>query len=398
MKKNDSFGYLVYALMLALAVCVGFFVLRGDFSSGASYLTMNVFLLVFLSILVGVVVSALLLELGHLLGAKAGKYEVVAWICLGIGFKKNKDGKKKFFMGSYDGLTGETIVTPKDTKKSNPRFSIYFSLLFMLIEIAVLAGLLVFAMAQIKAGNTGLYWIKPSSEVVLTIVGMILIYDLFPAPLDAKNDGYLITIFNSKVNVIAYNEMLLADDKLARGLPIGDMPIYDEVTDFTASVNDVTLYADLDKGDYQGALEILEKTIASKDKVSSSIYQMAEAQKIAIILDTKPLDEAKAYFISLPRDTKKHLSTLSNAPSIRAYVLANGLLEESFGETEAGLNKVHDAYRKLPKEKKAVEKKLLALAMNKIMAAHPDWDFSDYGYALTKENETADTKDDKKAH
>ncbi len=395
MKKNDTFGYIAYALMLALAVCVGFFILRPDFASGASYLTMNVFLLVFLSILVGIVFTSLLLELGHLLGAKIGHYEITAWICLGIGFKKNKDGKKKFFLGNFDGLTGETLVTPKDTKKSNPRISIYMSLLFLLLEIAAISGLLVFGLAKIKAGETGYYWIKPASEVVLTIIGMILVYDIFPAPLDAKNDGYLITILNSKINVIAYNEMLLAEDKLSRGLPVGDLPIYDEVTDFTYSVNDVTLYADLNKGDYEEALTIIEKTLASKDKVSTSLYRTAEAQKIAILLDTKPLEEAKAYYIALPLDVKKHLSALSSAPAIRAYVLANGLVEESIGETEAGLNKVHDVFRKLPKEKKTVEKKLLKLAMDKILSAHPDWDFSDYGYSLEK-NEKVDAAKEKK--
>lgn len=396
MKKNDTFGYLAYALMLALAVCIGFFVLRPDFASGASYLTMNVFLLVFLSILVGIVFTSLLLELGHLLGAKIGHYEVTAWICLGIGFKKNKDGKKKFFLGSFDGLTGETIVTPKDTKKSNPRISIYMALLFLLLEIVIVSLLLVFGLAKVKAGETGFYWIKPASEVVLTIIGMILVYDIFPAPLDAKNDGYLITILNSKINVIAYNEMLLADDKLSRGLPVGDLPVYDEVTDFTYSVNDVTLYADLNKEDYGDALAILEKTLASKDKISTSLYRTAEAQKIAILLYTKPLEEAKTYYIALPLDVKKHLSALNSAPAIRAYVLANGLIEESIGETEAGLNKVHDVFRKLPKEKKAVEKKLLKQAMERILVAHPDWDFSDYGYTLEKSDEASDITKEKK--
>ncbi len=396
MKKNDTFGYLAYALMLALAVCVGFFILRPDFASGASYLTMNVFLLVFLSILVGIVLTSLLLELGHLLGAKMGHYEVTAWICLGIGLKKDKDDKNKFFLGSFDGLTGETIVAPKDTKKSNPRISIYMALLFILIEIAAISGLLVFGLAKIKVGETGYYWIKPASEVVLTIIGMILLYDIFPAPLDAKNDGYLMTILNSKINVIAYNEMLLATDKLTRGLPVGDLPVYDEVTDFTYSVNDVTLYEDLNKGDYEAALNILEKTLASKDKVSTSLYRTAEAQKIAILLDTKPLEEAKAYYIALPLEVKKHLSALNSAPAIRAYVLANGMIEESIGETEAGLNKVHDVFRKLPKEKKAVEKKLLKLAMEKILTAHPDWDFSDYGYTLEKKDENVDVTNEKK--
>ncbi len=392
MKKNDTMGYVAYLLMLAIAVCVGFFVLRPDFSAGTTYLTISPYILVLLSILIGIVFTSLVLELGHLLGAKIGKYDVTGWVCLGLGMKKKKDGKKKFYAGNYDGLTGETIVSPLDSQKSNPRPIIYMGLLFLFIEIVICVAMLVFSSSRINNGDTSFYWLKASSEVVLTVAGMVLVYDIFPTALDSKNDGYLITILNNKTNVVAYNEMLLAEDKLARGLPKGDTPVYDEVTDFTSSVNDITLYDYLDKGDYDAALKIVEKTLVSKKKVSASIYNYAEAQKVAILLDTLPLEEAKKYFIALPLDVKKHIASLSNAPSLRAYVLANGLVEESIGETEAALNKTHDAFRKLPKEKKAVEKKLLKLAVEKVLLAHPDWDFSDYGYSVKADEKKEDAK------
>ncbi len=401
MKKNDTMGYVAYLLMLALAVCVGFFVLRPDFSAGSTYLTISPYILVLLAILIGIVITGVVLELGHLLGAKIGKYEVTGWVCLGLGMKKKKDGKKKFYAGNYDGLTGETIVTPIDTKKSNPRPIIYMGLLFLFLEIIICVVMLVLASSFIKNGETSYYWLKTSSEVVLTVAGMVFLYDVFPSALDSKNDGYLITILNNKTNVIAYNEMLLAEDKLSRGLPKGDTPVYDEVTDFTAAVNDITLYDYLDKGDYAAALTIIEKTIACEKKVSTPVFRYAEAEKVAIMIDTLPLEEAKKYFIALPLDVKKHIASLSNAPSVRAYVLANGLIEESIGETEAALNKTHDAFRKLPKEKKAVEKKLLKLAVEKVLTAHPDWDFSDYGYTINKDEkvdavktETADKSEE----
>lgn len=391
MKKNESLGYLAYALMLVIAVCVGFFVLRTDFSNTSNY-AMNVYVLVLLSILVGIVLTALLLELGHLLGAKIGRYEVTGWICLGLGTKKKKDGKRKFFVGNYDGLTGETIVVPLDANKSNPRPIIWMGLLFLFLEVLAAVGCIVFAMYRINVGDASLYWLKPAAEVVLTVACMVLLYDIFPAALDAKNDGYLVTILNNKVNVEAYNQMLIAEDKMSRGLPAGDTPVYDEVTDFTAAVNDVTLYRLLGEGNEEEALKIVEKTLACEKKVSQAVFRYAEAQKVAIMLDTLPLEKAKEYFVALPLEVKKHIASLSSAPAVRAYVLANGLVEESFGETEAALNKTHDAFKKLPKEKKAVEKKLLADAMNKVMVAHPDWDFTDYGYELKEKS-----PDDKKS-
>lgn len=390
MKKNESLGYLAYLLMLVVAICVGMFVLRSDFSSTyASSISVSSYALVIIAIVVGIIVTAVFLEVGHIVGAKIGRYDVQRFVILGIGRKKKNNGKWVSYFGSFDGLTGETSVTPKDVKKSNPRPIIYMGLLFLFLEIVICVILLVIAMSSLNGGDSTLFWLKPASEVVMTIAGMVLIYDIFPAAIDSKNDGYLMTILNNKVNVEAYNQMLIAENNLARGIKSETNIVYDEVTDFTAAVNDVALYDCLDKGQFDDALKIVEKTLACQKKVSSSVYRVAEAQKIAIILDTKPLEEAKKYFIALPVETKKHIAALNSAPAIRAYLLANGLVEESIGETEAALNKVHDVYRKLPKEKKSVEKKLLKASVLKVLEAHNDWDLSDYGYKLeeTKKEE-----------
>jgi hypothetical protein len=53
---------------------------------------------------------------------------------LGIGAKRQKNGKMKFSFSDFDGLTGSTAIVPKDIKKSNPRHSIYLPLVFFLFR------------------------------------------------------------------------------------------------------------------------------------------------------------------------------------------------------------------------------------------------------------------------
>jgi hypothetical protein len=103
MKKNDAMGYVAYLLMLVIAVVVGFAVIRPIFSNGTFSGTqpMPGVLLVFLALLIGVVFNAILLEVGHLVGAAMGKYDVRSCTILGIQFKKKDDGKKKIGFASF---------------------------------------------------------------------------------------------------------------------------------------------------------------------------------------------------------------------------------------------------------------------------------------------------------
>ena len=97
MKKNDVMGYVVYAIMLGGAIGVGFGMIRPLLNdTAAEELPMPGILLVLLSVLAGAVLSAIVLELGHLLGAKIGGYKVTSWNCLGLCWKRGKDDKFKF--------------------------------------------------------------------------------------------------------------------------------------------------------------------------------------------------------------------------------------------------------------------------------------------------------------
>ena len=394
MKKNDLMGYLVYAIMIGIAIGVGLGVIRPLFTTYNAALQGNLgVVFVLLAVIGGIIFTALMLELGHLLGAKAGKYKVISWNCLFFQFKKDEKGKTKFSFANFDGITGETKFIPLDSKKSNPRHVIYTPLVFFLLEVVVCSVLMVLGKTFAETDASWM-WSFIVGVVVLTVGGMIFLYDIFPAALDGKNDGYLIPILNNETNVYAYNEMLIAENAMMKGQKVTSTPVYQSVTDFTYRLNDVTIYNRLAEGDYNGALEINDLTIKSKDKVSRRIYNNAIAQRTAIDLYRKPLDEAKEEYISLPLEEKKYIESLASAPAVRAYILISGLINDSINETKGAMDQADAAIKASGEDKRKVEERLMRFALKKVLEKHPDWDFSEYNLnkdSLTK-NKSEETE------
>jgi len=356
---------------------------------------MNGVLWIFLALLAGVLINAFLLELGHLAGAKIGKYLIISWNCLFLKFSKNKEGKMTFSLSNYDGITGETVVVPKDVHKSNPRHIIYMPMLFFFIEVLISVFLIIFSRINVNGGATIWIWAYVFVLVVLTVGGMIFIYNFFPASLDSKNDGYLIPILNNNTNVLAYNQMLVSQYRLSQGLDVGQTPIYDKVTDFTSRANDIAIYKRLEQADYAGALQINEYTIQSKNTVSSKIYHNAVAQKIAIHLYRENFEKSKEEYIALPLEDKKFIADLSTAPAVRAYMLVSGLIEESINETKLAMNRADSAIKNSGEEKRRVEERMMKDVFKKIIKAHPDWDFEEYKDFFADENKEDETTNKK---
>lgn len=377
MKKNDVMGYIVYALMLGGAVGVGFGVIRPILNeTPEKELPMPGILLILLSVLVGAVLSAVVLELGHLLGAKIGGYKITSWNCLGLCWKRGKDDKFKFTFGGFDGLTGETKVVPNDVEKSNPRPMIFMPLVLFLIEVVLCVVLMVLGQNSTAHGMKTLYIV---GLAVLTVGLLIFVYDIFPAALDSKNDGAYILVFNNKTNVQAFNQILMAEDKMAHGEDVGETQVYESVTDFTVKLNDVALYKALQDKNYDEALRINEFTIKCKNSVNSKVYLNAVAQKMALHLYLNPFEEAKEEYIGLKLEEKKFIANLSTGPAVRAYILISGLVEESEGETKLAMDKAESAIKTSGEDKRAAEEYLMKEALKKIVAKHKDWDFSEYG-------------------
>lgn len=376
MKRNESLGYVVYLTIIAIAVIVGITVVRPDFMA-ARDLPLHPAIICVLSIVVGIILSALFLELGHLIGARVGKNKVVRWIVLGVGFELKENGKKRAIFKEFDGLTGETYAVPENIESSNPKASIWFGLLGLFIEIII--GVVLVVIGTVKSAD-GLIWLKIVGEILVTTGIMVMFYDIFPAALDTENDGHLMMILNTKNNREAYNSMILANYLVSKGEEAPAIKVYDDVTDFTSSVNDVTMYKHLVNHNYEGVIEVAQKTIDSQKKVSGGVYTNAVAQKLSAIIMSKPIEEAKEIFINMSMEDKKKISQLNSIQAIRAYVLANGVIEESESETRTGLDNIQGKLRKVLKEHKEIEKKALLEAVEYIHSLHPDWDFTDYSF------------------
>ena len=382
MKKEDITGLIVYLIIIALAIIFGLTVLKthGEESSleGIQYV-----LYIVGAVFVGAVFNGILFELAHVLGAKIGKYNIISVCVLGFCFYKD-NGKTKFKFGSFDGLTGETKIVPKEgmVDKANPYPYLFFGSIFFAIEaIAVMVIFSIFRQAE----DLGLRDVAYGVLTVGAIGLVILLYNILPLHIDSMTDGYRLTMVSNPKNKAAFNELLRVEYEISQGNTNVEVKVFDEITNFTADLNLNRVYALLDKREYRAAEEILDKIIEAKQEVSEKVYIRARAQKIYINLYTRDLEEAKEYYEKeVPVSERREISNDVSMASIRAYLLMSGLLDKSRSECIIALNNVYRAFKHTPKNRQHTEITLFNEALEKVVAAHPDWELE--GYKLEEAN------------
>ena len=379
MKKEDIAGIIVYTLMLAIAVVFGFTILQShQVDSGLS--GMSYFLYIFGGIVAGLIFNALLFELGHVIGAKVGGYDILSVCVLGFTFYKF-ESKTKFRFKNFDGLTGETKIVPKkDAKKEcNPTAYLWFGTVFYLIELT--AVIVVFALfgtsENVLVANIA-YFI-----LIMGVLGiLILFYNIIPLKLDTVTDGYRLKLVSNPKNREAFNELLRVEYEISQGNTDVEIKTFDTITNFTADLNLNKVYILLDKREFAEAEKLIDMIIENKSNVSDSTYVKARCQKIYINIMNRSFEEAKAYYdkeVSLEerRDISKNISM----EAIRTYILTQGLFDKSRSECLIALNNVYKAFKHTPKQRQKVEIVLFNEALQKVIDAHPDWEFE--GYILT---------------
>ena len=376
MKKEDISGIIVYLIIVVLAVVFGLTVLqthaRESTLSGFPYI-----LYIIGSVLSGAIFNAFLFEMAHVLGARAGNYEILSVNILGLCFYKS-EGKTKVKFASFDGLTGETKIVPKKdmTDKANPYPYLFFGSLFFAVEAI---GIMVAFSLLKSTNNDGL---KDLAFALLTFgaIGLvILIYNILPIHVDTMTDGYRLTMVSNPKNKEAFNELLRVEHEIEMGNTDIEVKIFEDITNFTADLNLNRVYALLDQKKYQEAEEILDKIIDAKDSVSAKVHIRARAQKIFINLVTKSLEEAKEYYDKeVPVAERREISNDVSMASIRAYLLMSGLLDKSRSECLIALNNVYRAFKHTPKNRQETEVTLFNEALEKVVAVHPDWELEGY--------------------
>ena len=380
MKKEDVLGLIIYLVIIALAIVFGVTVLQAHNAESALNGVWNGFayiLYVAGAVILGAIFNACLYELGHVLGAIVGKYEILSVTILGLCFYKD-EGKRRVRFASFDGLTGETKIVPKKgmEDKANPYPYLLFSSMFFIIEaIAVMVVFTLFKDSSNKALTDVAYFVLTVGAIGL----VILVYNILPFRIDSITDGYRLTMVSNPKNRAAFNELLRVEYEIQQGNQDVEVKIFDEITNFTADLKLNKVYALLDKKEYSAAEEILDKIIAAKDGVDAKVYIRARAQKIYINLITRNLEEAKDYYDKeVPVSERREISNDVSMASIRAYLLMSGLLDKSRSECIIALNNVYRAFKHTPKNRQQTEITLFNEALDRVCTAHPDWELDGY--------------------
>ena len=380
MKKEDVSGIIVYLLILAIAVVFGITVLR-EHASNSNMDTFIYIIFILGAILTGVLFNSIMFELAHILGAKAGRYEILSVNILGLLWFK-EDDKTKFKFSGFDGLTGETKILPKKDVKKEPNPSPYllFGTLFYLIELIIVIVLFTLFNTKINdvLTNTGYFLL-----VVAVIGGMILIYNILPFKLDAMTDGYRMRMTTNPANKIAFNELLRVEYAIAQGQENVEIATFSEITNFTAELNLNKVYMLLDKKEFLEAEKLLDVILAGKATISEKVYIRARAQKIYINIFTKPLEEARKFYDEeVPMAERRQISNDISMVSIRTYLLMSGLLDGSKSECLFAINNVRKCFNSTPKQRRKTEADLFNEALNKVDEIHPTWKLSEYHIVL----------------
>ena len=404
MKKEDVISYIVYALILIAAILTVVFAINPLLSGEDAYLNgLPVFsyspvVYSIITIVISIIFGSILVEVGHVLGAKIGKYKIISVNILYFNFYKTKNAQGKdtfkFRFKSFDGLTGETIVMPvtgKDGKYiSKPGAMIYLPNLLLALFTA-----LSFLGYALSIRDTLVF--APLSLYLVLVFGIMLFYNIIPTKLDSITDGYQMKICSKKSNIPAFNESLRIRSCNILGIDPGETIVFDEVTDYTFEINLVEVYKLLAKNDYASAYKILDKMYKLRESLNASNKAKLIGQMIYILLinpnNLVNVELAKKiYYSEITSEEKRDVSNASYIETIRAYILISGILELSETEVQYATSRANSAYRKVESGRKDIEKVLYQNALKLVKEKHPKWELVINNKQAEKEKEVSKTQ------
>lgn len=378
MKKQEIIGMLYWLIAFGGYVAYFFLVIQPFYGDGYSGFSADgwfaYFFLFILTIVIGVILTGIFIELFHMLGAKIGGYKITSVNIFGFNFYKD-DGKIRFHFAKFDGLTGETKIVPIQGRKKEPNPNWYFFSysIFFVIEFAALYFLF--------------FLLKDHEQVVLRNIAhacltigltsmVIWLYNLLPIQMDNKTDGYRFSLSKGKEKRKEFNKLLIIEN--------GGSVVQEQVGEETAEVDNQpkgdsidSIYAHLSLNQNKEALEMIERLMDDKKYIKSR--DMFKCLRFYLLVIDKPLDEGKAiYDEEFSLDDRRNISQDNGLPEIEAYVLMSGLFDKSRSECDRTLQKVVKAYKHVASNKKEIEKKLVNNAIDKVLGFHPNWDLEKY--------------------
>lgn len=367
MRKEDITSLVIYLIMIAAAIIVGLTAIQDAVNK---FRPDSPFLLVLLTLIIGLLVNVILLEVFHVIGAKMGGYKVIAFNVLGICLLK-KGNKWELKFRDFDGLTGETKIAP-DKEKLNLKPYVWLPIFGYAAEIA---GMIVLYTQINKGGNPENGWLAISAILMIVISSMIALYNLVPLKLDSMTDGYRMILLSKPVNTEAYNELLRVQKLECEGKEVDSVKVFEEVTEFTATLNLVAVYHNLSKDKFDEAEKIIDLMLENPKKIDPKDHKRLIAQKLYIQLLTKDVEVAKETYDKLANDeTRRFFANDVTTESIRSYVLISGLIEGSLNEVKFAKSRIEKARKKVMPSRLKVEDSLYEKAIHKVLEVHPEWE------------------------
>ena len=366
MRKEEIRGLVMYLIMIAAAIIIGFTVIRNQMSLYAPQKLSGLGFIIIV-LVIAYLVNVVGLELLHVVGAKLGGYTVTSVNILGLAiYKKGKNWKVGF--REFSGISGETKIAPKK-EKLNPNLQTWFPIFGFAIEL----GLCIIVSSLVK-GQSKSEWLIPASTIMLLIASMLSFYNFVPVKLDSETDGYKIKLFSNPTNVKAYNQMLAINEKKRLGEEIKEIPVFDEITEYTAEINILAMYKHLENEEFLEAEKIIDILLEHKKILNINDYYRLIAQKLYLAILTKPIEDAKKLYDEIaPTEVRRFIANDFSMPAIRAYVMIAGMIEGSESEVAFARSKVEKAKRRALASEIKAEEKLLGKAVDFVYEAHPKW-------------------------
>jgi tryptophan-rich sensory protein len=377
MKKQDIAGIIVYLIILALAAVFGLVVVR-QFSEKSNLETGIFILFIGGAIVAGVLFNAILFELGHMLGAKIGGYNITSVSILGFTFFKDNN-KTKFKFSSFDGLTGETKILPKEKRKKPSNPVPYLITGTVLYAIEVIAVVLLYSVFTREGASQAQNHIAYFLIILMAVGGVILFYNIIPLQLDSMTDGYRLRLVSGKKNKDAFNKMLKGETSSDEN---DGEEENEHLTSFSGDLKLNQVYICLNDENYVEAESLVDSILENAEsdkKISHKVVFEARANKIYLTFLNNDLETAcKNFETGISLQERKQLSEEGGLPFLRAYILVSSLLDRSHSECTRSLDKVYKAYKKTAPERRELEGKLFNKALEIINEKYPDWKVLEY--------------------
>ena len=368
MRKEEIRSLVLYMIMIVVALVVGLAVIRPSMTDYGP--SMPDLLFIVIVVVIAYLFNAFALEILHVIGAKMGGYKVtsvnILWLCIYHDGKAWKMGFKDF-----NGVCGETKIAPKK-EKTNANLLSWLPIFGFAAEIA---ACIVVNMLVKSSVESSVPWLASAALIFLLITSLLAFYNFIPLKLDTFTDGYRIRLFSKPVNIEAYNQMLMIQEKQRLGEKVEEIPVFSEITEYTAEINASAMFKCLEDGRLKEATEIVDHLLENKKVFSENDYNRLVAQRVYIAALASEKEETKKLYDEIcPIEVRRFIANDNNISTVRAYIMIAGMIEDSQSEVAYAKGKIEKAKKRAPASVIRTEEKLIESTLDLIYKTHPKWE------------------------